>query len=231
MSTRPMLPVRVVRYAFNRSRDFRYYLRGKSILRSYSSHYDRARRNYSSNAGDPLTRDPAAVGVQVIPPGSRDQLLALDPLHVARVDRVATSVGRALDDPSRCRFIPGVRTRPLPPRTSEIPEVISGEIITAQLLDPFALDGVEELAEPLMRTMEDRIYGSHVVVDKVYVYRTLISRSAAVTSWLWHFDNHPREMLKLMKQHFETVRHVKPSASREDSAELFVLALGFRQVG
>ncbi len=38
------------------------------------------------------------------------------------------------------------------------------------------------------------------------------------------------EMLKAMKQHFETVRHVKPGASREDSAELFVLALGFRPV-
>ena len=37
------------------------------------------------------------------------------------------------------------------------------------------------------------------------------------------------EILKLMKQHFETVKHVKPSASREDSAELFVLALGFRE--
>ena len=36
------------------------------------------------------------------------------------------------------------------------------------------------------------------------------------------------EILKVMKQHFATVRHVKPSASREDSAELFVLALGFK---
>jgi 23S rRNA (uridine2552-2'-O)-methyltransferase len=36
------------------------------------------------------------------------------------------------------------------------------------------------------------------------------------------------ELLKAMKQHFETVKHVKPKASREDSAELFVLALGFR---
>ncbi|MGE0008432.1 MAG: RlmE family RNA methyltransferase [Parvibaculaceae bacterium] len=36
------------------------------------------------------------------------------------------------------------------------------------------------------------------------------------------------EMLKAMKRHFASVRHVKPKASREDSAELFVLALGFR---
>jgi 23S rRNA (uridine2552-2'-O)-methyltransferase len=36
------------------------------------------------------------------------------------------------------------------------------------------------------------------------------------------------EILKPMKREFATVRHVKPKASREDSAELFVLAMGFR---
>ena len=36
------------------------------------------------------------------------------------------------------------------------------------------------------------------------------------------------EILKLMKKDFSSVRHVKPMASRDDSAELFVLAMGFR---
>lgn len=36
------------------------------------------------------------------------------------------------------------------------------------------------------------------------------------------------ELLKLMKKDFATVRHVKPMASRDDSAELFVLAMGYR---
>ena len=36
------------------------------------------------------------------------------------------------------------------------------------------------------------------------------------------------EILKLLKKDFESVKHVKPMASRDDSAELFVLALGFR---
>ena len=35
-------------------------------------------------------------------------------------------------------------------------------------------------------------------------------------------------MLKLLKKDFATVRHVIPMASRDDSAELFVLAMGFR---
>lgn len=36
------------------------------------------------------------------------------------------------------------------------------------------------------------------------------------------------ELLKLLKQDFAEVKHVKPPASRSDSAEIYVVALGFR---
>jgi 23S rRNA (uridine2552-2'-O)-methyltransferase len=38
-----------------------------------------------------------------------------------------------------------------------------------------------------------------------------------------------RELLDLLKRSFATVRHVKPPASRADSAELYVLATGFKK--
>jgi 23S rRNA (uridine2552-2'-O)-methyltransferase len=37
-----------------------------------------------------------------------------------------------------------------------------------------------------------------------------------------------RELLDLLKRAFASVRHVKPPASRADSAELYVLAMGYR---
>ncbi len=37
-----------------------------------------------------------------------------------------------------------------------------------------------------------------------------------------------RELLDILKRNFTSVRHVKPPASRADSAELYVLATGFR---
>ena len=37
-----------------------------------------------------------------------------------------------------------------------------------------------------------------------------------------------RELLSQLKQRFKVVRHVKPPASRSDSAELYVLATGFK---
>jgi 23S rRNA (uridine2552-2'-O)-methyltransferase len=36
------------------------------------------------------------------------------------------------------------------------------------------------------------------------------------------------ELLKALKKDFAEVRHVKPRSSRDDSAELYVLATGFR---
>ena len=37
-----------------------------------------------------------------------------------------------------------------------------------------------------------------------------------------------KDLLTLLKKNFAVVRHVKPPASRADSAELYVLATGFR---
>jgi 23S rRNA (uridine2552-2'-O)-methyltransferase len=37
-----------------------------------------------------------------------------------------------------------------------------------------------------------------------------------------------RELLERIKKHFATVKHAKPKASRQDSAENFVVAMGFR---
>jgi 23S rRNA (uridine2552-2'-O)-methyltransferase len=36
------------------------------------------------------------------------------------------------------------------------------------------------------------------------------------------------QLLALLKRHFASVRHVKPGASRQDSAEMYVLATGFK---
>ena len=36
------------------------------------------------------------------------------------------------------------------------------------------------------------------------------------------------DLLATMKQNFKTIKHIKPQASRADSAELFVLATGFK---
>ena len=39
------------------------------------------------------------------------------------------------------------------------------------------------------------------------------------------------DLLALLKQHFRTVKHAKPPASRKDSSEWYVIAQGFKDNG
>ena len=40
-----------------------------------------------------------------------------------------------------------------------------------------------------------------------------------------------KELLERLKRRFAKVRHIKPPSSRPESAELFVVATGYRDVG
>lgn len=197
---RPSFPVRAVRYAWRRGHDVKHALRGKYILHRYTSHYRQARRAYASDGrnADGALGPLYDIGVRVIPPRAPDNPIALPLAYDALVSRVARSAAEALERSTSCHFFPRLPEGPIPARTSEIAAVVSGEVITIQLLEPFAIEGLHELCEPLLRELERTVYGSYTIADKVYIYRNPVSHQIPRTSWRWHFDNHPREILKVM---------------------------------
>jgi hypothetical protein len=168
--------------------------RARLILGAYRAHYAQARARYAG------TTDASAsvydVGVSVVRDGSAG-LIPLPADFSDRVRTVADAAAVALDRCDQCEFHPRVApsTRRL---THEVDEVRNGDVISVKLRDPLRLDGIERVCEPLLEQIERHVYRSAVVVDKVYVYRNVVSRRQPQASWLWHFDNHPREMLKVM---------------------------------
>jgi hypothetical protein len=188
-----------VRYAGRRSVEAAHVLRGKRILFRYSRHYQRAQHAYRAAGGELAAARCAIrdVGVRVIRPGETG-LIDLPPAHLDVVARVSASAQAALASSANCQFVPSVKTTALPAASDAVAEVTRGEVLTIKLLDPFAIDGLRDLCEPLLSELERKVYGSFTIADKVYVYRSPISRQAPIQSWLWHFDNHPREMLKVM---------------------------------
>jgi hypothetical protein len=194
------LPVRAARYAWRRGRETGFALRGKYILHRYTAHYRRAQRAYRDagrQEADPRV-SPYDVGVRVIDPRADDALITLPPAYAGIVERVAGRVAAAFERSANCRFFPRLPAGEVPERTTDIPALANGEVITLQLRDPFVIDGLNELCEPILRELERTIYGSFIIVDKVYIYRNPVSQQKARASWRWHFDNHPREMLKVM---------------------------------
>lgn len=191
---------RAIAYAQRRRREAGPIYRGKKILWRYTTHYRRARKVYEKEQG----AAPAPVvsiydiGVRVVGPGVDNPLLTLPPDFDRLVDRVARGAADALEQSANCAFFPAVAPESITGRTSDIPEVANGGVISIKLRDPFVVEGLRELSDPLLDQLETRVYGTYLVVDKVYIYRSPISQQAPKASWIWHFDNHPREMLKVM---------------------------------
>jgi hypothetical protein len=170
------------------------WLRAQRILRAYSEHYLRARAAF----GDTPSSGPNGISVTVERPGHAGRNFDLRSPYPALIDRVRREVAEQLELSKCCSFFPPLKPGEVPPRTADIPTVRRGEVIAIQLNDPFKIGGLEDLCEFLIPQLERNVYGSHVIVDKVYAYRNLVADRAEEVSWLWHYDNHPREILKLM---------------------------------
>jgi len=63
--------------------------------------------------------------------------------------------------------------------------------------DIHALDGLHDLAGQVVPMLERELYGCNVFVDKIYVYRNNFAKERK-SSWIWHYDNNPREVFKTM---------------------------------
>ncbi len=68
------------------------------------------------------------------------------------------------------------------------------------IIDDNFIDYKEELngiTDIILPNIEKNIFGCNVFVDKIYIYRN-IHYDKLSTSWLWHYDNNPYEVLKIM---------------------------------
>lgn len=189
---------RALAYAKRRRREAGPVFRGWLILRRYSAHYRQALG--ANPVGTPRPKRSALydLGVRVVGPDAGQDVIRLPADFESRVTVVARGAAAALECSSRCDFFPAVPPEAMAARTDQVPAVVNGDVIVIKLRDPFAIDGLHEVCEPLLTELERTVYGSPVIADKVYVYRSPVSREGPRASWLWHFDNHPREMLKVM---------------------------------
>ena len=177
-----------------------FYLRGKEILRDYSRHYHRAQLNFGKegNTVHPIIGSPRDLGIQVVLPGSGRNFIDLPDNYLELVQRVSESVKPRFDYSKECSFFPKLPPGRIPEQTQDIPAIQKGEVITIQLKNPLEIAGLEDLGAPILEELEGKVYGSNVMVDKVYLSRSPISRQVPSSSWLWHYDNHPHEVSKVM---------------------------------
>ncbi|TAJ99296.1 hypothetical protein EPO44_10615, partial [bacterium] len=176
------------------------YLRARKILRDYAAHYRNAHdlfiaeRNPVQMPARPFSEN----RVCIVGPGRYDSIIELPKNYFDLVARVRDDVQARLEESRQCLFFPKLKMQAVPEHTKDIPSVKRGEVIAIQLKQYLDIDGLEGFCSSIMKELEQKIYQSYVIVDKVYVYRSLPTSVEEQVSWLWHYDNHPNEILKVM---------------------------------
>lgn len=151
------------------------------MTQSYSRYYEDCRRAWPGSA-DALTV--YRLGVRVIDPAqpAADDLIRLPDGYDGIIARLARDVARRIEA--------GVGLY----RNSD---PAAGKL-AIQLNDFWDLDGLEALAAIVVPQLEQRVFGCHAVINQVGVIRSVPCRAAAVSSWLWHYDNNAAEAFKLL---------------------------------
>lgn len=189
-----------VRPAYHAARAVLYYPKARQILKAYSAHYEAAQTFYRSTTKLQL-QNASALNVTLVErsePGRPSRVLSLPDHYPALVDRVRAAVREQLSWTRNCWFFPKLQASSLPDRTDDLPAVKNGEVIAVQLQDYGHVEGLEDICRAVLPQLEARVFGAFLIVDKVYIYRNLPSRASDQVSWLWHYDNHPAQIRKIM---------------------------------
>jgi len=174
--------------------------RGKRVVLAYTAHHRLARRAY--RAGNPTPAVPSdlirGLGVQVLPGDGAGGLIDLPHDYHASVQAIRSAAHERFSRSEGLSFFPQLPAGPMPASTADIDAVKRGEVIIMRLANPTTLPGIGALSRAIVDQLERRLFGSYAVVDRLFVYRSPICRERPRASWLWHYDNYPREIVKVM---------------------------------
>lgn len=121
----------------------------------------------------------------------------------------------------------------------EIPPIPGAELLKLDFMDedaPAKLKALIQGADIVLSDMAPNASGQQdldhlrivTLVEAAFEFACeVLSPGGAFVAKVWQGGTE-RELLARIKKRFEVVRHAKPKASRQDSAETFVVATGFR---
>jgi len=70
--------------------------------------------------------------------------------------------------------------------------------VMLRIKDPLSIPHLEDVAEAIIPNIEKHFFSSFIHVSHVYIYRSIATTREPVASWLWHYDNYPTEIHKII---------------------------------
>tara|TARA_R100000664_G_C2738677_1_gene127535 strand:+ start:309 stop:1151 length:843 start_codon:yes stop_codon:yes gene_type:complete len=149
-------------------------------MKTYKEHFIECRQNYNdiSETDENYLYDFSLAVVD-----DESTWLSLGSDYAACVARIKGDLEKRFTVRNECWYPPG------------LPEE---KDFATRIKNIWNIDGLESLCDILIPQIESKIFGSHALVEAVYAYRNSYKDSGERSSWIWHWDNHPKETIKIM---------------------------------
>jgi hypothetical protein len=151
-------------------------------MKSYAEYYDLCKENYKSLEQPENLLDLYSLGMIVNTPGKENRLLQFPENYSKVVSSLSKAIADKVEDPTEHYRDPSA----------------SGYDIAIQIKDIYDIPELEELAQMLLPQLEKTVFGSYIHCSAIHAYRNIQTDSPEVSSWLWHYDNNPKEAVKLL---------------------------------
>lgn len=155
-------------------------------MKTYSEHYLECRKKYQETYNlnelpniDFLYNFTAFTAH----PSKDNDILQFEDDYTEIINTMATDLGNRFTIKSECWFPPGLDVN---------------KDFAIRIKDIWSIKGAEEFCQRIIPQLEEKLFGSHVFVEGLYAYRNVYKSSDARSSWVWHYDNHPKETIKVM---------------------------------
>ena len=151
-------------------------------MKSYAEYYDLCKKNYKSLEAPENVLDLYHLGMIVGVPDKESNLLQFPENYSNVIDSLSKAMADKVEDPSEHYRDPSA----------------SGYDIAVQIRNIYDIPVLEEIAQMLLPQLEKKVFGSYIHCSAIHAYRNIQTDSPEVSSWLWHYDNNPKEAVKLL---------------------------------
>lgn len=152
-------------------------------MKTYAEYYELSKQNYLNNS-EPI--DPKLdlydLTMKVIKPDEDSDLIEKPDNYLELINSLSEKINQRVLDPEQHFKDPSA----------------GGYDIAVQVKDIWDLPELEEIARTLLPSLEKNVFNSYIHLSAIHIYRNIQTNTDRISSWLWHYDNNPKEAVKVL---------------------------------
>jgi len=153
----------------------------------YTEYYQKSKKQYikQTQIQDSVKFDLYELGVKPFPMTNeyKNDIVIPPENYLKQIENLQKEIDNRFDNPENCLFPAHIK---------------SEEDLSLRLKNVWNLPNFESLCDNILSQLEKNIFHSHLHVMNLLIYRSLVTKNPPRSSWIWHYDNNPKEFIKLM---------------------------------